>query len=125
MKKAASAGTAARKIRATGSHHNRHIWPGGARHKAMSAPAQGRSDHDAAKESNLPSRGLPGPASFEDWMGHQARAAPRPILVDPSASPTAFERRRDLRTSPLVRVRPGGGPEAEAVLDCALDAGVE
>ena len=38
------------------------------------------SSHDAAKESNLPSRGLPGPASFEDWMGHQARAAPRLIL---------------------------------------------
>jgi hypothetical protein len=35
---------------------------------------------DAAKESNLPSRGLPGPASFEDWMGHQARAAP-PVIV--------------------------------------------
>jgi len=38
------------------------------------------SSHDAAKESNLPSRGLPGPASFEDWMGHQARAAPRLML---------------------------------------------
>jgi predicted patatin/cPLA2 family phospholipase len=36
--------------------------------------------HDAAKESNLPSRGLPGPASFEDWMSHQARAAPDEIL---------------------------------------------
>ncbi len=36
--------------------------------------------HDAAKESNLPSRGLPGPASFEDWMGHQARAAPGRML---------------------------------------------
>jgi hypothetical protein len=35
---------------------------------------------DAAKESNLPSRGLPGPASFEDRMGHQARAAP-PVIV--------------------------------------------
>jgi len=38
------------------------------------------SSHDAAKESNLPSRGLPGPASFEDWMGHQARAAPELML---------------------------------------------
>jgi len=38
------------------------------------------SGDDAAKESNLPSRGLPGPASFEDWMGHQARAAP-PVIV--------------------------------------------
>ncbi len=36
--------------------------------------------HDAAKESNLPSRGLPGPAGFEDRMGHQARAAPAPML---------------------------------------------
>jgi hypothetical protein len=39
------------------------------------------SGYDAAKESNLPSRGLPGPASFEDWMGHQARAAPPSILM--------------------------------------------
>src|SRR5581483_7047038 len=50
------------------------------------------SSHDAAKESNLPSRGLPGPASFEDWMGHQARAAPafrlrsRPIWPPGGAS---------------------------------------
>ena len=40
-------------------------------------PIPGKSCYDAAKESNLPSRGLPGPASFEDWMDHQARAAPR------------------------------------------------
>ena len=39
-----------------------------------------RQRYDAAKESNLPSRGLPGPASFEDWMGHQARAAPVRML---------------------------------------------
>src|SRR5205807_3164551 len=38
------------------------------------------SSYDAAKESNLPSRGLPGPASFEDWIGHQARAAPGVML---------------------------------------------
>src|SRR5579859_5940318 len=43
----------------------------------------GKTSSDAAKESNLPSRGLPGPASFEDWMGHQARAAPRMILALP------------------------------------------
>ncbi len=61
-------------------------------------------DDDAAKESNLPSRGLPGPASFEDWMGHQARAAPRPILLSG---------------------RPSGRLEPEAVLECALDARVE
>jgi hypothetical protein len=35
---------------------------------------------DAAKESNLPSRGLPDPAGFEDRMGHQARAAPDGML---------------------------------------------
>jgi hypothetical protein len=35
---------------------------------------------DAAKESNLPSEGLPRPAGFEDRMGHQARAAPLVIL---------------------------------------------
>jgi hypothetical protein len=33
------------------------------------------SSHDAAKESNLPSRGLPGPASFEDWQ--EPPATPR------------------------------------------------
>jgi hypothetical protein len=38
------------------------------------------SSHDAAKESNLPSGGLPRPAGFEDRMGHQARAAPPRIL---------------------------------------------
>ena len=44
-------------------------------HAGLAGPS-----HDAAKESNLPSRGLPGPASFEDWMGHQARAAPGVML---------------------------------------------
>ena len=39
-----------------------------------------RQRHDAAKESNLPNRGCPVVASFEDWMGHQARAAPQLIL---------------------------------------------
>jgi hypothetical protein len=56
---------------------------------------------DAAKESNLPSRGLPGPASFEDWMGHQARAAPALML------------RRDVRlasTSRLVAPNPRRRP---------------
>ena len=43
------------------------------------------SSDDAAKESNLPSRGLPGPASFEDRMGHQARAAP-PVIVSAARS---------------------------------------
>jgi hypothetical protein len=32
--------------------------------------------HDAAKESNLPSRGLPGPASFEDLQEPFANAGP-------------------------------------------------
>ena len=52
------------------------------------------SSHDAAKESNLPSRGLPGPASFEDWMGHQARAAPGLMLrrtgLQPGPAPWRF-----------------------------------
>ena len=47
--------------------------------RRLHGPAPGDSS-DAAKESNLPSRGLPGPASFEDWMGHQARAAPGRML---------------------------------------------
>jgi len=50
---------------------------------AIAAEVTGLSavtQNDAAKESNLPSRGLPGPAGFEDRMGHQARAAPREIL---------------------------------------------
>jgi hypothetical protein len=33
-----------------------------------SAVMPGKTLSDAAKESNLPSRGLPGPASFEDWQ---------------------------------------------------------
>ena len=53
--------------------------------------------HDAAKESNLPSRGLPGPASFEDRMGHQARAAPlvmlRPRLCRVTRTPQAVLQR--------------------------------
>jgi hypothetical protein len=47
------------------------------------------SRDDAAKESNLPSRGLPGPASFEDWMGHQARAAPAVRLRSGTTRPPA------------------------------------
>lgn len=53
------------------------------------------SSHDAAKESNLPSRGLPGPASFEDWMGHQARAAPRMIVGLRPETRRRWERTRD------------------------------
>src|SRR4051812_37564167 len=36
--------------------------------------------HGAAKESNLPSVGLPRPAGFEDRMGHQTPAAPQRML---------------------------------------------
>src|SRR5437016_857134 len=47
----------------------RHDWfpkaQRGPRAQAQNRPV---SSHDAAKESNLPSRGLPGPASFEDWQ---------------------------------------------------------
>ena len=62
---------------------------------------------DAAKESNLPSRGLPGPASFEDWMGHQARAAPGVIL-------------RATRERPPHGVRRWAGPEARAARQPAV-----
>src|SRR5450755_451088 len=51
-----------------------------ARRPPKFSPIPGRSCYDAAKESNLPSRGLPGPAGFEDRMGHQAPAAPLLIL---------------------------------------------
>ena len=44
---------------------------------AMYTPA-GRNG--AAKESNLPTVGLPRPAGFEDRMGHQTPAAPAPML---------------------------------------------
>ena len=64
-------------------------------------------EDDAAKESNLPSRGLPGPASFEDRMGHQAPAAPRGML------------------GALGHGELGALGRPEAVLERALDAGVE
>jgi len=53
---------------------------GGPGDSATHGPHRREANNDAAKESNLPSRGLPGPASFEDRMGHQARAAPPMIL---------------------------------------------
>src|SRR4051794_20625260 len=46
----------------------------------------------AAKESNLPTVGLPRPAGFEDRMGHQTPAAPRLIL----RSQQLVERLRDV-----------------------------
>src|SRR3954451_4745469 len=45
----------------------------------------------AAKESNLPTRGLHGPAGFEDRMGHQTPAAPRWNL-DPRGRRPEMER---------------------------------
>jgi hypothetical protein len=69
----------------------------------------------AAKESNLPSRGLPGPASFEDWMGHQARAAPGPMVrarasCDAHAAGRAREpSRARMGGRSLVRSGPSGG----------------
>jgi hypothetical protein len=39
-----------------------------------------RLHNGAAKESNLPTRGLHGPAGFEDRMGHQTLAAPGLII---------------------------------------------
>ena len=61
------------------------MLPPGARPSGPGAdPRSSQPTHDAAKESNLPSRGLPGPASFEDRMGHQARAAPRVMLRERS-----------------------------------------
>jgi hypothetical protein len=78
---------------------------------------------DAAKESNLPSRGLPGPASFEDWMGHQARAAPALILCGGAMAgtpPPSAPRRPEPGSDP-----PSPGAWLEAVLEGAFDAGVE
>jgi hypothetical protein len=58
------------------------MLPPGARPSGPGAdPRSSQPTHDAAKESNLPSRGLPGPAGFEDRMGHQARAAPWMMLA--------------------------------------------
>src|SRR5579864_7684920 len=62
------------------------------------------SSHDAAKESNLPSRGLPGPASFEDWMGHQARAAPRMIVGLGARHRGVAVRHRQQATSAAARM---------------------
>ena len=42
----------------------------------MSTRLHGVTDHEAAKESNLPSGGLHRPADFEGQMGHQTPAAP-------------------------------------------------
>src|SRR4051794_23596360 len=44
----------------------------------------------AAKESNLPSVGLPRPAGFEDRMGHQTRAAPPLRLRQADGLPRAL-----------------------------------
>jgi hypothetical protein len=51
----------------------------------LATPKPPISSHDAAKESNLPSRGLPGPASFE---GRICRAFPVSTgILDPLRSP--------------------------------------
>src|SRR3954464_576559 len=43
---------------------------------AVTAGGEAPCPDGAAKESNLPSGGLPRPAGFEDRMGHQTPAAP-------------------------------------------------
>src|SRR3989440_6642484 len=51
-------------------------------HRGAKSPViRGSIGSGAAKESNLPSGGLPRPAGFEDRMGHQTPAAPRTNLV--------------------------------------------
>jgi hypothetical protein len=71
--------------------------------------------HDAAKESNLPSRGLPGPASFEDWMGHQARAAPALMLrrhrMPPRDVTSRHNVRKQTRPAPLSHVMAQDSPQ--------------
>src|SRR5213082_3402340 len=57
----------------------------------------------AAKESNLPTRGLHGPAGFEDRMGHQTPAAPR----------------ASLRTRRNANGPPEGGPLARSWMESA------
>src|SRR3954451_18921208 len=54
-------------------------------------PASGKANpsYGAAKESNLPTRGLHGPAGFEDRMGHQTPAAPGRIIRSAKARPVA------------------------------------
>ena len=73
------------KASATPGSHRRTIT----RTPAAPPPNRALAAYDAAKESNLPSRGLPGPASFEDWMGHQARAAPAFRLRSKESGPPA------------------------------------
>ena len=46
------------------------------------------STNDAAKESNLPTRGCPVFPNLEDWMGNQARAAPAGSYVHSFPDPT-------------------------------------
>ncbi len=97
--------------------------------------------HDAAKESNLPSGGLPRPAGFEDRIGHQAPAAPPVILR------SAYSRRGvhegglcklvahtatqmtdppdDHRHLDLVAPTRPSGSAVEAVLERALDSSVQ
>ena len=72
------------------------------------------SSHDAAKESNLPSRGLPGPAGFEDRMGHQAPAAPL-TMVRTRAQSNA--RHRDQRTTGEVAEPPPQLPHSRCCAD--------
>src|SRR5687767_15568951 len=60
----------------------------------------GQPNHGAAMESNHPSGGLPRPAGFEDRMGHQTPAAPRPRLSQGGRSP-----------APAVRARYGNFPQ--------------
>jgi hypothetical protein len=72
-------------------------------------------ESDAAKESNLPSEGLPRPARFEDGMGHQARAAPQEMLCgrEGRAAPEAGGGR-------LEAVKPVSPPLASAtVIKCS------
>src|SRR5947199_8175983 len=49
---------------------------------ALGAARNNLAGHDAAKESNLPSRGLPGPASFEvSYLQDKSRKTRALILV--------------------------------------------
>jgi predicted patatin/cPLA2 family phospholipase len=79
--------------------------------------------HDAAKESNLPSRGLPGPAGFEDRMGHQARAAPDEILGGRMRHPVLQALSEHPTGARLALVVEGGGMRGAVSGGMALGLG--
>ena len=75
--------------------------------RRLSSLIRGFIGSGAAKESNLPSGGLPRPAGFEDRMGHQTPAAPvRTIPLHPKRStPKTQDARVSVQTVDLGRLQ--------------------